>query len=473
MTQIQRFAYAACATPPGTAGIAVIRMAGSGAIPIADELFHFISPSISSVREMPPYSCAYGKLTDPVTHETVDHVVLTLFRAPRSYTGEDIVEISCHGGQTVKEDILKLLIRHGARPALPGEFTRMAFLNGKIDLSQAEAVMDLISASSATASRQAVRQLEGQLSKMIRDLSDRVFRLLAEIEMVLEFPESDESSYSPESVTPPLIGLSESLERLINSFSQGRILTEGFTVAIAGKPNAGKSSMLNALIGYERAIVTEVPGTTRDTVEEMADIGGIPVRLIDTAGLRASGDQVEKMGMDRARQAIATADLVFWICVETDPDQGLSPADDEDFMDLIDAKRRDATALIIGKSDLYAYEQHKRQLLLLFPEAIILPFSAVTGEGVQEIQELIRAKYQEYGSGSGEEVILTNARHLHAITRAKDACEMAKQCVENGLTPDILAGSLRSIAGYLSEITGDEVSEQLINNIFSRFCVGK
>lgn len=468
-----RFAYAAPATPPGISGIAVIRMAGRSAFEIADEIFTAESSNGCAVSDMEPYTCAYGSVRDPVSAETADKVILTKFTAPHSYTGEDIVEFSCHGGIAARERILDILYSRGARPAVPGEFTRNAFLNGKLDLAQAEAVMDLISAQAARAGSEAVRQMQGRLSSRIREISSGIYSVSAKIEMMLEFPEHEDSHESMYTLLTETKMLMLQTGKLVDSFRQGRILREGFTVVIAGKPNAGKSSLMNAIAGHERSIVTDIPGTTRDTVEETAEIDGLPVRLIDTAGLRESADAVEQLGVGRARQAIGSADLVLWVI-----DEDQKPVEDlqDEFSELtgnVVSFNKSRFVAILSKIDIVPFEKRLEEIDRTFPELAVIPFSSVTGEGLDDIRRLIADIYNSLGSSSSEEVIITNSRHMDALRRAHAEMKMAHEGIRTGVPMDVLASVFRKAAESLAEITGDEVSEKLVDEIFTRFCVGK
>lgn len=474
-------AYAASASPPGISGIAVIRMSGKDAFEIADAVFKGNSSDPIKVNDMKGYTCAFGDITDPMTGEVLDSVILTKFMAPHSYTGEDTIEISCHGGSLVRRNILNALYTAGARPAIPGEFTRNAFLNGKMDLAQAEAVMDLISATARKASSEAIHQMSGSLSGTIREISKRVYSVMSGIEMIVEFPEHEQTEEKIENIDLQIRDIGLHLELLIQSFNKGRILKEGMTVVIAGKPNAGKSSMLNTLAGYERAIVTATPGTTRDTIEESVDIEGLPVRLIDTAGLRMAKDEIEKSGIDRARKAIECADLVFWIFSEDEKNDSedskcgidISSGNDEDLKDILSLRKDDSVIFIIGKSDITPFEKNREILKEKFPDAQVLPFSSVTNEGVEAVRDIIRMKYDEFGAGSSEEVIITNARHYHALLQAKESLELAERSIDLHMPVDLLSSVLRNAAESLAQITGDEVTQELVDEIFSRFCIGK
>jgi tRNA modification GTPase len=470
---LSRFAYAACATPPGTSGLAVIRMAGTGAFEIADALFKSCSPKSVSVHAMNGYTCAYGVLSDPASGDLIDTVVLTKFTAPNSYTGEDTIEISCHGGTSVKNAVLDALFALGARPAEPGEFTKHAFLNGKIDLSQAEAVMDLIGATARRADMEATRQLQGALSVKVREISRAIYTVMAGVEMMVEFPEHEETPEAIDGITSRLRDIAQDVDILAESFRQGRILREGMKVVIAGRPNTGKSSMLNTLSGIDRAIVTPTPGTTRDTIEALVEIEGIPVHLIDTAGLRDSDDEVEKKGIDRTRQAIDEADLVFWISSDPRTDENALPdPEEEDLREILSIHPDKSLVLILGKSDRTSLNKNSALLRAAFPNAPVIPYSSVTLEGVHAIRELIRDRYEAYGAASGE-VLITNARHFLAVSEAKKSLGLAIEGIASHLPVDLLASALRSAADALACITGDAVSEEVVNEIFSRFCIGK
>ncbi|MHB1454144.1 MAG: tRNA uridine-5-carboxymethylaminomethyl(34) synthesis GTPase MnmE [Saccharofermentanales bacterium] len=468
-----RFAYAAAATPPGISGIAVIRMAGRSSFEIADEIFIPEYPPCKTVSSMDGYTCAFGRLIDPATGETIDKPVITKFVAPHSFTGENTVEISCHGGTAVKEGILRVLFAAGARPADPGEFTRNAFLNGKLDLAQAEAVMDLISSTARKAGAEAVKQLQGRLSSKLKGLTAGLYKAISAVELILEFPEHEETTEAVSELLSITDSVRAEVSALIKSFEKGRILREGFKVVIAGKPNAGKSSMLNTLSGYDRAIVTDMPGTTRDTIEEPVDIGGLPVRLVDTAGLRRSDDKIEKMGIDRARSAIEEADLVLWVFDEEAADPQQFSETDEDFKYIISGKKDYEIAFILSKSDIKPFDRNLQALKAFFPDIPVFPFSSVTEEGLDDVRRLITGIYEKRGSVSSEEVIITSIRHIHSLQKAGGSLDMAAEGLRSNLPLDIIAGAMRGAAESLAEITGDEVSDKIISEIFSRFCIGK
>ena len=487
---------AAVATPPGTGAIAVVRMTGPDAVAIADRVF---APAGSTagqgvVSRMEGRTCRVGRILDPADGSVVDEVVLTRFVAPRSYTGEELVEISCHGGNAVKRRILDVLVSSGARPAEPGEFSRRAFLHGKMDLSQAEAVMDLIQASAARTARAAASQLGGALSRHVRGIAEDLYLLLGRLEMSIEYPEHEEADTAQEGLLRDVGALTDRMAAFEATHVRGRMLREGLTIVIAGRPNVGKSSLLNRLAGYERAIVTEIAGTTRDTVEEVVDVDGLPVRLVDTAGMRETGDRIERLGVERSIDAIGRADLVFWVSTPHDgaasspldgerlgqtPDD--TPPDAAERQAIMAAAARARVVVVAGKVDIggsLSYAQALRESLGEgAPE--VLPFSAVTGEGLDAIRAAIRAVYEEAEAPEGDEVLLVNARHARCAADALQALRQAREALTAGaaghpaLPPDMVSALLREAAEYLAEITGDAVSDRIVDTVFSRFCVGK
>lgn len=459
---------AATATPPGQSGLAVIRLSGPWCPAAADLMFQPAGSHFPKVADMPGYTCAVGDIVDPRDGQVIDQVVLTRFAAPHSFTGEDVVEISCHGGSAIKQAILESLFSLGIRPAEAGEFTRRAFLNGKLDLAQAEAVMDLIQAEARKSAQTAASQLHGMLSRHIRQKTDEVYKLLAQVELILEYPEHEETVAAMDGLIAGLDDVRSQLQNLADSFRQGRLLREGLTVVIAGRPNAGKSSLLNSLAGFDRAIVTPVPGTTRDTVEELVDIGGLPVHLIDTAGLRETQDMIEQLGVDRTRAALQTADLIFWLIAP--PLTGL----EEELAGIREAEAAELPLIILaGKDDLGESENVRQFLKENLPAQTIINISAKTGEGLDQLRQAILEHYQQIGSVASEEVLITNSRHKSLLDEAADYLDQASAALKAGIPLDLAASLLRGCADSLAGITGDIVSEELISTIFSRFCVGK
>ena len=407
-----------------------------------------------------------GRPGEPCWGVVLDQVLLTRFIAPHSYTGEDIIEISCHGGQAVKQSILDLLISRGAVPAQAGEFTKRAFLNGKLDLIQAEAVMDLISADAARSARNAAALLKGRLSGRLKEAAAGLYQVLAALELVMEFPEHDETSTVQADIQKDLTDVRQDLAGLAASYKQGRILKEGMTVVLAGRPNAGKSSLLNALAGFDRAIVTPVPGTTRDTVEQIVDIQGIPVKLVDTAGIRDSTDQVEKLGVARSKDALAEADLVFWLFSPPASETGQD-------LDLIRQGGFEKIIPLVSKDDLDQSGAVLATLQKAWPQEEVLRCSARTGEGLEQVRQSILLAYEQLSTGRDDGVLLTNSRHKNNLAEAVRHLDEAGQALQDGLPLDIVALLVRSSLDVLAEISGDNVTQTLVETIFSRFCVGK
>jgi tRNA modification GTPase len=423
---------------------------------------------------------AFGRVVDPENDNVIDECVLGVFRAPHSYTGEDLIEISCHGGSAVRQEIIRVLIQNGARAAEPGEFTKNAFLSGKIDLSQAESVMDVISAESSLALRSAETHLLGALKEEIRKTSGELYGIFAKLEMILEFPEHEET---PENIGDAAIRLSESAARLrdlAQTYTQGRILKEKMNVVLCGVPNSGKSSLLNRLAGYDRAIVTPIPGTTRDTLEVDTSVEGIPVRLIDTAGLRTTMDTVEKIGVSRAFDAISGADLLLWLI---SPEENGEDGDLSFFADAAESFEDRKIGILVSKSDLLSKssaEEYLRDILaaieklglsgtIRFSQAI----SSETNEGIEWIGAEIRSMYDELGQGANRSLLLTNSRHFDRVTRAADFVMEASGILSVGQPAEIACSLIRSAMDSLGEITGDSVNETWVAEIFSRFCIGK
>ncbi len=456
---------AAVATPPGEGGIGIVRVSGPLAFPIAERVFQR-----ARATPLESHRIYFGTIRDPQTGEVLDRALLLTFRAPHSYTGEDVVEFSCHGSPLLLQRVLVLLWREGARPAQPGEFTQRAFLNGKLDLAQAEAVADLIRARTESQLRAALYLHEGALSRTVRQLSEELLALLAEVEATIDFSEEigelDRASFADK-----LKGLIERLTALLQRAQAGRLLREGVRVAIIGRPNVGKSSLLNALLGEDRAIVTPIPGTTRDLIEEAFQIKGVPIVVLDTAGLRANPDPVEQIGIERTRRAIEHADLLL---VVLDLSEGLTDADRALLAQLPTDKPR---ILVWNKADLVPNSQ-----LPPFPggekegvsslEDVTVRVSALTGEGLTALCEAILQQVNLSGIGE-ESLLLTHQRHVHAVEEAHAHLQSALQATCANLPLDLLAIDLRSAWLALGQITGETVDDALIERIFRDFCIGK
>ncbi|MCX7794130.1 MAG: tRNA uridine-5-carboxymethylaminomethyl(34) synthesis GTPase MnmE [Thermodesulfovibrionales bacterium] len=462
---IQDDTIVAISTPPGEGGIGIVRISGAEALNIADRIFHSprgIKPSLS-----PSHRIYYGFIVDPATNQRIDEVLISVMKAPNTYTREDVVEINCHGGYVVLRKVFELVLNFGARPALPGEFTMRAFLNGRIDLTQAEAVLDLIKAKTEEAERIALEQVTGALRDEIDDISSGLQDILAELEAYIDFPEED-LNLSPVNWPERIKIFKERLRRLSSSFHQGRIMREGIATVIAGRPNVGKSSLLNALLGEDRAIVTDMPGTTRDIIEEIINIMGIPLRLIDTAGIREARDIVEAEGIRRTETAIERADLVLFVL---DGSCELTPYDFAILHKLHGKKKK--TIVILNKADKGIVVN--REIFENLPVAVV---SALKKEGIEELREMI-FDHIVYGEGSGRfepstGLILTRARHKLLIDEAIAAIEVALSEMETSGLLEIITFNLRKAIMALNEITGLEFTEEtLLDRIFSEFCIGK
>jgi len=449
---------AAIATPPGEGGIGIVRVSGSEAFPIAERLFRRRGGS----KPLQSHRAYFGVIVDPAAGETLDRALLLPFRAPRSYTGEDVAEFHCHGSPYLLRRVLELVWREGARPAEPGEFTLRAFLNGKLDLAQAEAVADLIRARSEAQLRSALAQHEGRLSQQVHALGDELLRLLATVEAHIDFSE-ELGELDPRALVPDLQHLHQQLDALLQGARAGRILREGARVAIVGQPNVGKSSLLNALLGEERAITTDIPGTTRDTLEESLIIGGVPLVILDTAGLRESADVVEQIGVERARRAAERADLILFV-------YDLTAADWDADRALLQTLPADTPKLLVGNKVDAADSAHAQRSRSVFLDSVLI--SALTGAGLDALQEAILAALEMQRIGE-ETPTLTHQRHIQAVADAKRALEHAHDALQHGYPPELIAVDLRTAWLALGAITGETADETLVQRIFRDFCIGK
>lgn len=441
---------AAVSTPPGSGGISIVRMSGPEAAVVANRIFS------RSVEAMASHTMAYGKICDPKDGSFVDQVLLCLMRAPKTYTREDVVEINCHGGHLVTQKVLSLCLENGARAAEAGEFTRRAFLNGRIDLTEAEAVMDVIDAKTEESRAAAAGQLSGRLRKKLYDLRDRVLDMTAAIEAAIDYPEMDEEEETYAQMEASASAILADLNLLLADFDRGKILREGLSVAILGKPNVGKSSLMNYLLDRERAIVTEIPGTTRDALEEYFNLGGIPVKLIDTAGIRTTGDVVEAMGVERSRAYAQSADLLLVVL------DGSRPLDGED-MEILSLAEGRPHIVLVNKQDL--------------PQAFDLPRNAlplsVHGEqGLQRLEGEIKERFFS-GSAKMSAPMLTNVRHKQALDAAAAALERCLATIRSRMPEDFISFDLQDVLFHLGEVTGDTADDEIIDRIFTRFCLGK
>ena len=454
---------AAVATGAGVSAIGVLRVSGPAAIAAAEAVFRPRDGRPLSAHA--PRALVRGALLGP-EGETVDDCLAVFFPAPHSYTGEDSAEFHCHGSPVVLRLGLQALFAQGARQAGPGEFTRQAFLNGKLDLTEAEAVMDLIDAESAAAAKNALSQLGGSLRRMAEGVRDSLVDIASRFYAVVDYPDEDIEDIHPEEIEAALRTADETLTRLLGSFQRGQVLRSGVPAAILGRPNAGKSSLLNALLGYDRAIVTDIPGTTRDTVEEKCCLGGVLLRLIDTAGLRETEDAVERLGTERSRRAAEDAGLVLALL---DGSQSVTP---EDAAILRLAAGKERWLLLLTKADLpqKAVLPELASLPGTAPAAV-LSVSARTGEGIPALEAAVAALFPQGEAETGS--LLTNPRQADAVGRALDAVRRAEESLSLGMTPDVILTDAEEALSALGELTGATAREEIVSAIFSRFCVGK
>lgn len=453
----------AVATAAGEGGIGIVRISGPEALPVASQLFCGVNGK--TAPDINPFQAAYGKIVDPVSKEMIDEALLLVMKAPRSYTREDVVEIHCHGGMVPIRRILDLTLRLGCRLAEPGEFTKRAFLNGRLDLSQAEAVIDVIRAKTDASLRLAVSHLSGALSQQVKAMRQELLGIIAQLEAVIDFPEEDIDELGSDQTRLAVSRLSESVERLLSTAATGRILRDGLSTVIIGKPNVGKSSLLNALVRDERAIVTDIPGTTRDTIEEYVTVRGIPLRLIDTAGIRPTADLVERIGVERARDMTSQADLLILMLDRSLP----LAAEDREIFSLLAGR----TALVLlNKSDLPAVWDPSELAELSAAHAVI-EASVKTGAGLDALEEAIVGLVYSGQVETGERSFITNVRHVQALRTVHSHLLAALTADAAGMPVDCVVIDLRAAWETLGMISGDTVGEDIIDEIFSRFCIGK
>ncbi|MEG0774850.1 tRNA uridine-5-carboxymethylaminomethyl(34) synthesis GTPase MnmE [Clostridium sp.] len=451
---------AAIATSLGEGGIAIIRVSGDKALSIVSKIFK--GKNGKSLDDIKPYTMRYGYIVDE-NNEHIDEVIVSFMKGPRSFTAEDTVEVNCHGGVVATNKILNEVIKNGARVAEPGEFTKRAFLNGRIDLSQAEAVIDIIRAKTELSMKSALVQSEGGISKEIRKLRDTLLSTIAHIEATVDYPEDDLEEVTAEAAVSELKDIKDNIENLINTSDEGKILREGLSTVIVGKPNVGKSSLLNALIRENRAIVTDIPGTTRDVIEEYINISGVPIKIVDTAGIRETDDVVEKIGVERSKGKIDEADLVLLIL---DSSRSL---DDED-REIIEHIKEKKYIILLNKSDLDG--KIDKDDLKALNSKYILEISAKTGEGLKEVKNIIKDLFFK-GEIDTNNIIITNTRHKEALFRSMESIESAIDTLINTFAIDLASIDIRNAWTYLGEITGDSLEENIIDKIFKEFCLGK
>ena len=454
---------AAIATGHSPTAIGIIRVSGEGCFALCDQVFR--AANGRPFPEQPSHKMVFGEMLDAESR-IIDRGLAVRFPGPHSYTGEDSAEFHCHGSPVVLRELLDALFAAGARQAKAGEFTQRAFLNGRLDLTQAEAVIDLIDAETAAAARNAAAQLDGGLRRVLEPIQDSLLDITSRFYAVVDYPDEDIEDVKPEQVAEALSSAEKQLSSLLATCQRGKVLKSGVRTAIVGRPNAGKSSLLNALAGYERAIVTDIPGTTRDTVEESVLCGGVLLRLIDTAGIRDTEDVVEQKGVERSRKALESADLVLAVV------DGSVPLTDEDLEVLRLTAENPRWIAVFSKCDLWDTKAHSVGIIGSPAPAASVTLSSVTGEGLGDLENAVAALFP---AGDPKEAgsLLTDQRQEEAARRARDAVRRAKDALENGLTPDAVLTDAEEALDSLGELTGRTAKEEIVSRIFSRFCVGK
>ena len=458
---IMETTIAAISTAMSASGIGIVRMSGPESMDVISRIYRSKNGR-KNIKEVKSHTIHYGYIFDG--EEVVDEVLVMVMRAPRTYTGEDTVEIDCHGGVYAMKKVLETVLRNGAQIAEPGEFTKRAFLNGRLDLSQAEAVMDVIQAKSAVALKSSLQQLKGSVLRAIKEIRSSILYQIAFIESALDDPEHISLEGYPEKLRKIVDEEYEKVETLLKSADDGRMIQEGIKTVILGKPNAGKSSLLNFLVGEDRAIVTDIAGTTRDTLEEYISLHGISLRIIDTAGIRETEDVVEKIGVGKAKKMAEDADLILYVVDSSLP----LDENDREIMDLLGGRK---SIVIYNKTDLESAVDIKE--LKEKTGSPVIPVSVVEETGITELEETIKKMFFRGEISFDDEVYITNARHKTALEEALESLKMVRESIETGMSEDFFSIDLMSAYESLGKIVGESVGEDLVNEIFSRFCVGK
>lgn len=454
---------AAISTPPGEGAISIVRMSGDQAVVIAAKVFHSGSKQLTEVAS---HTIHYGHIIDPKDERLVDEVMVSVMRAPKTFTREDVIEINCHGGIVVVNQLLQLLLREGARLAEPGEFTKRAFLNGRLDLSQAEAVMDLIRAKTDKAMGVALNQLDGNLSTLIRTLRQEILETLAQVEVNIDYPEYDDvEELTTRLLLEKAIHVKGQINQLLTTAKQGKILREGLSTAIIGRPNVGKSSLLNHLLREEKAIVTDIAGTTRDIIEEYVNVRGVPLKLIDTAGIRETEDIVERIGVERSRKALAESDLILLVLNQSEP----LTAEDKHLLAATEGLKR---IILLNKMDLPA-QINQAELASLVTEEEVLPVSVLSNAGLEQLEVKIASLFFGGETGEKDATYVSNTRHIALLDQAALALDEVIRGIEIGMPVDLVQMDMTRCWDFLGEIVGDSVQDELITQLFSQFCLGK
>ncbi|QIL46981.1 tRNA uridine-5-carboxymethylaminomethyl(34) synthesis GTPase MnmE [Vagococcus coleopterorum] len=452
---------AAISTASGEGAISIVRLSGDQALDISQKVFK----SNKNLSDVPSHTIHYGHVEDPKNKRIIDEVMVSVMREPRTFTREDVVEINCHGGIVVTNQVLQLLLREGARLAEPGEFTKRAFLNGRVDLSQAEAVMDVIRAKTDKAMSIAIKQLDGNLSKLIKSLRQEILLTLAQVEVNIDYPEYDDV----EELTSKLLLekatlVKQDIKKLLQTAKQGKILREGLSTAIIGRPNVGKSSLLNYLLQEDKAIVTDIAGTTRDVIEEFVNVRGVPLKLVDTAGIRETEDIVEKIGVERSRKALAEADLILLVLNQN---EGLTQAD----KDLLTATEGMKRIILLNKTDLDKNLDVSELTELTNDQ--VLSISVQNTEGLDALEQGIADMFYEGGSAEKDATYVSNNRHIALLEQAELALSEVINGIEADMPVDLVQIDMTRAWDYLGEVIGDSVQDELITQLFSQFCLGK
>ena len=454
---------AAISTAPGIGGIGIIRLSGKDAFKILDKIFLAKNPQ--EINSIKGYTMKYGKIINPTDKSIVDEVLVSYFIGPNSYTAEDVCEINSHGGIVIVKKILELCLNNGARIAEPGEFTKRAFLNGRIDLTQVEAVVDVINAKTEKESKASVNQLEGNLSREIKNIKEKILSILTDIEASIDYPEYDVEEVSNNKALKTLEEVEESLQELVSSFENGKIIKEGIKVSIIGKPNSGKSSLLNAILKEDRAIVTDIEGTTRDTIEEFVSINGIPFKFIDTAGIRNAENKVEQIGIEKSKKVAKESDLIVAMF---DNSKDLSK-EDREILNFIKDKK---AIILLNKTDLVDKNLSDLDEIKNTNKKVI-KISIASGSNLKEFYQELDKMFSLNEINADNEVLITNLRHKEIIDKALKHTKDAKNDLNEGMPIDIISINIKSILEDLAEITGENVTEDIIKDIFSKFCLGK
>lgn len=453
----------AISTAPGIGGIGIVRISGKETYQIIERIF--VPKGKNSLENIKGYNIRYGNIINPKTNKIIDEVLVSFFREPKSYTTEDMCEINSHGGRIILQQILEIILENGAKLAKPGEFTKRAFLNGRIDLSQAESIIDIIHAKTNKESAASMNQLKGHLSQEINAIREKTLEIITDVEALIDYPEYDIEEVTNDKAMNVLLQIQRKLEKLEKSFDVGKIIKEGIISTIIGKPNSGKSSLLNAILKEERAIVTDIKGTTRDVIEEYIEVEGIPIKIIDTAGIRDSKDVVETIGIEKSREMADRADIVIAIF---DSSSKLEK-EDEEILNIIKDKK---AILVLNKIDL---NQNilKQEKKLLDSQKEIIEISALNKEGIDKVLNKIIEMFKANEIKLDGEVLITNVRHKNLISKAIISTKTAIEDIRKNMPLDIISINIKEILEKLGEITGENVSEDIINNIFKKFCLGK